>query len=413
MRRPAIVVILLAAATAAAAAAADPVCLDIAWNTLARSGLPYGSGVWGAATAKDGKKVLEVVASTSAIPSIATSELSFNPIGAVPATWAAPTGFKATALNSVSPDFISFHTKNGKTFAFNHFEYPQPSKMYVSELSKPDAKGKITVVNTKPLDDTKDDGLIFMCSGTMTPWGSHLGGEEYAPDCRLYEQTFAKCVTPSEATQCGMAAGDSLSTLNLVEFARYYGLYSAVAKYNLASVDILNNQAAHDKFVELYKCYNYGSSPEAKLVSSTGTTSLTKWRTLGRMSHETALVMPDRKTVYSTDDHPNGVWLKFVADKKQKLDSGSLYAAKLKSQRVENGKPTWDLEWILLGKGNQAALETIAESNMKFSDIFEVATPTGSPPACPTGFTAAATAINFARVTVNSTNYFIECLKVG
>jgi hypothetical protein len=33
-----------------------------------------------------------------------------------------------------------------------------------------------------------------------------------------------------------------------------------------------------------------GSSPEAKLVSSTGTTSLTKWRTLGRMSHETALV---------------------------------------------------------------------------------------------------------------------------
>jgi hypothetical protein len=27
--------------------------------------------------------------------------------------------------------------------------------MYVSELSKPDAKGKITVVNTKPLDDTK------------------------------------------------------------------------------------------------------------------------------------------------------------------------------------------------------------------------------------------------------------------
>jgi hypothetical protein len=45
------------------------------------------------------------------------------------------------------------------------------------------------------------------------------------------------------------------------------------------------------------------------------------------------------------------VWLKFVADKQQKLDSGSLYAAKLKSQRVENGKPTWDLEWILLGKG--------------------------------------------------------------
>lgn len=37
-----------------------------------------------------------------------------------------------------------------------------------------------------------------------------------------------------------------------------------------------------------------------------GNTKLKRWRTLGRISHETALVMPDNRTVYSTDDSMNG-----------------------------------------------------------------------------------------------------------
>lgn len=51
---------------------------------------------------------------------------------------------------------------------------------------------------------------------------------------------------------------------------------------------------------------SYGSSPEVKVIDSTGRTSMTKWRTLGRISHESALVMPNLKTVYTTDDNPNG-----------------------------------------------------------------------------------------------------------
>jgi hypothetical protein len=35
-------------------------------------------------------------------------------------------------------------------------------------------------------------------------------------------------------------------------------------------------------------------------------TKLTKWYTLGRVSHELAYVMPNNRTVYTTDDHPNG-----------------------------------------------------------------------------------------------------------
>lgn len=33
---------------------------------------------------------------------------------------------------------------------------------------------------------------------------------------------------------------------------------------------------------------------------------LKKWRTIGRISHESAIVMPNLKTVYTTDDNPNG-----------------------------------------------------------------------------------------------------------
>lgn len=41
----------------------------------------------------------------------------------------------------------------GKTFLINHFEAPQPSTAYVSELAA-DSNGKLRIVNTGPVDDT-------------------------------------------------------------------------------------------------------------------------------------------------------------------------------------------------------------------------------------------------------------------
>jgi hypothetical protein len=35
-------------------------------------------------------------------------------------------------------------------------------------------------------------------------------------------------------------------------------------------------------------CYNYGASPEVGITSADGSTNVIKWRTLGRISHETA-----------------------------------------------------------------------------------------------------------------------------
>lgn len=41
----------------------------------------------------------------------------------------------------------------GKTFLINHFEAPQPSTAYVSELAA-DSNGMLRIVNTSPVDDT-------------------------------------------------------------------------------------------------------------------------------------------------------------------------------------------------------------------------------------------------------------------
>jgi len=47
---------------------------------------------------------------------------------------------------------------------------------------------------------------------------------------------------------------------------------------------------------------------------------------MGRYAHEDALVMPDRKTVYLTDDNSPAVWFKFVSKRPGNLTQGQLYA---------------------------------------------------------------------------------------
>ncbi len=86
---------------------------------------------------------------------------------------------------------------------------------------------------------------------------------------------------------------------------RYFGFYPDVTKFGLGELDILRNPKAHAAFVKQFSCYNYGASPEIKVLPG-GATQVTKWRTLGRISHEMTIVMPDNKTVYAADDHPNG-----------------------------------------------------------------------------------------------------------
>jgi hypothetical protein len=62
--------------------------------------------------------------------------------------------------------------------------------------------------------------------------------------------------------------------------------------------------------------------------------------------------MPDKRTIYTTDDGTNGVFIKVITDKDHDLWSGSIYAA----QFIMRGdsKEEFDINWIFLGKGRTA-----------------------------------------------------------
>ena len=51
--------------------------------------------------------------------------------------------------------------------------------------------GKLTIVSTKPIDFSAVGGLWVPCAGSVTPWGTHLGSEEYPPDARAVEEATA------------------------------------------------------------------------------------------------------------------------------------------------------------------------------------------------------------------------------
>ena len=45
--------------------------------------------------------------------------------------------------------------------------------------------------NTKPVDFSAFDGVWIPCAGSVTPWGSHFGSEEYEPDARAFFESEA------------------------------------------------------------------------------------------------------------------------------------------------------------------------------------------------------------------------------
>lgn len=84
---------------------------------------------------------------------------------------------------------------------------------------------------------------------------------------------------------------------------------------------------------------------------------------LGRYSHEVGVVMPDRRTVYLSDDGANVVFFKFVASTAGDLSAGTLYAAKLTQDVDADGAliadsatAGFDIEWIELASGDEAQI---------------------------------------------------------
>jgi hypothetical protein len=102
-----------------------------------------------------------------------------------------PTATNAAAAAPLHPHPLQV---GGNIFMINHFEYPQPAAVYLSTLTVAD-NGDLSVINTAHVPDNSShvQGLWFMCRGEKTPWGTHLGAEEYPPDCELCAACFYCC----------------------------------------------------------------------------------------------------------------------------------------------------------------------------------------------------------------------------
>jgi secreted PhoX family phosphatase len=296
----------------------------IGWNTLMRSGDVIGSVTFGLVNDQDGNPVVES---------------------------------DGSQFISQSNDFSSLIQKGDRLFNITHFE-SRPGAMYLTELTQDAATGELSPISTRSIDFSYWGGLWVPCAGSVTPWNSHLGSEEYPPDARLVEEA---------------ATTDDIDDY-YKPMLRYFGI-----------ADPFADTVTLDDIKGVFNPYLYGYPVEV-VLDDEGNDTVSKRYAMGRMALELAYVMPDRKTAYLSDDGTNVGFFMFVADTPGDLTAGSLYAAKWNQTSAANGGAA-DIEWIDLGHATQAEIKGMIESEIQFSDIFEAASPDDTD-TCPDGYTS-------------------------
>ena len=222
-------------------------------------------------------------------------------------------------------------------FMVTHYEYVSannsgaseygklPMTMSLSTIDQDKKSGELSLVDYDNIDMAGIKGLWIPCAGSLSPWNTHLGSEEYEPDARAYE-------------------ADNTKDPYLPFTVRYY-----------------NNTVTTSP-------YNYGHVPEVT-VTADGSTSIVKHYAIGRVARELLQMMPDQRTAYMGDDGAYTGLFMYVADKKAHLGSGALYAAKW-DQTSDAGAGSADLSWIKLGHATDAEIQALVDGGIQFSDIF-------------------------------------------
>jgi secreted PhoX family phosphatase len=248
--------------------------------------------------------------------------------------------------NGSGPDHTSLIEKDGKIFMITQFEC-SPGATYSVEL-KQDANGNLSLTdNAKYISFAEFGGGYVHCAGSKTPWNSFLGSEEYEPDAALID---ANGISKEEEDNEKL---------------------EAIAAYNKIDLKDVNP-------------YMFGWITEVNIEN--GEPVAKKNFSMGRFAHELAYVMPDGKTAYLTDDGTNTMLVMYVADKKDSLEGGTLYAAKW-NQTSNKGAGSADITWVGLGHLTNNEAKSYMEKNYKFSDIFNAVKP-NEDKTCPTGFTS-------------------------
>lgn len=249
---------------------------------------------------------------------------------------------------SNAPDFNGF-IPTGANSAYLYTAWEGAGRDGASSVSKLNLKrvdGKWTTdpASSKMLDLSSVHGGAVLCSGIVTPWGTPLLAEEYF----FYNTAVWNHPDNHDADEkAGFAGGNDINYIKPKNMADYLGKMANPYRYGYM-IEI--NQAASESGEELVKHY-----------------------ATGRLSHETAAIMPDMKTIYMSDDDSavyshetyntasGGVLFKFVADTAGDLSAGTLYAAKLtQDKEADPQKAGFDVSWVELGHGNNADIESWA-----------------------------------------------------
>ena len=366
--------------------------VPIAYHTIARSGMgiPSMNG--------EGEEVYGLIRDNDGQPLFMTND----------------TGMPDEAMTldvSDNPDFSSLIQVGDEFYSIVQFEWPNPGVMYLVKLSQDD-KGNLSPVSSTMIDWSHQGGLWIPCAGSLSPWNTHIGGEEYEPDAKYFSEelyptdedvcgaSYSVCLSPEgcedEEAEGPTAWNECKEVRSSYHFAKY--LADGDQKYpaNISGIADLRT---------ILNPYDYGYVYEVA-VKEGGDYNASKWYAVGRRSNELAYIMPDQKTLYASDDGTNVVFHKFVADEAGDFSSGTLYAAKLNQTTDGSKSGTFGVEWIDLGSATSEEIEKAAKT-LKFHDMFEVAKPEVNfetepyTAVCPEGFEA-----------VNTGGTGLECLKV-
>ncbi len=209
-----------------------------------------------------------------------------------------------------------------------------PAAMGLTLLDQNKTNGLLTAKSYQNINFAGVNGGWIHCGSTLTPWNTHMGAEEYEPDAKVRGG--------------GVKAADSDDATDINSYSAYYFGNAATANP-----------------------YHYGLTPEV-MVSKTGAPSVVKHYAPGRYAREMQIGAEDNKTFIGGDDGKNTGLFMFVADKEKDLSAGTLYAAKLTQTNTANGG-SYSLQWIKLGKTNDAEIKAMVDGGITFAQIFDVA----------------------------------------
>ena len=250
-------------------------------------------------------------------------------------------------------NYSSIVRQNNKLYLISQFDCAIGA-IYLSKVEQV-RDGKLFVKpNSMRFISQRDEfGGYRHQNGSITPWQSYLGSEGFAPDAYIVEQKGSR----ADLEVVNGIVKDSY----FEQTALYWG--GDIAKSNP---------------------YFYGWANEI-IIDANEVPHFRKHYSMGRYSHHSAIVMPDQRTVYLSDNRQNGAIFMFIADKRDDLSAGTLYAPK-ESISQDLNQTSIKFNWINLGHTSNRTMKLEISKKLKFSNLFETL-PSNSDMQCPADFT--------------------------